>query len=81
MLPSLWPGVSTNYESRPPARAMSNKPKESKPKRVATYTRMSEHRPQLSRARQMAVIRKYAKRHGLEITSSYSDGTKGGGKA
>ena len=59
---------------------MSNKAKKSKPKRVAAYTRMSEHRPTTSLAQQMAVIRKYAKRHGLEIVRSYSDGAKGGGK-
>ena len=59
---------------------MSNKAKKSKPKRVATYTRMSENRPQLSLARQMAVIRKYAKRRGLIIVKNYSDGAKGGGK-
>lgn len=60
---------------------MSNKPKKSKPKRVATYTRMSENRPPLSRAQQMAVIRKYAKQRGLKIVKNYSDGAKGGGKA
>ena len=58
---------------------MSNQAKKSKPKRVATYTRMSEHRPHASLAQQMAVIRKYAKRHGLGIVRSYSDGAKGGG--
>src|ERR1039458_9578696 len=63
MLPSLWSGDSTNHESRQPARAMSNKAKKSKPKRVAAYARRSSKRPQLSLARQMAVIRKYAKRH------------------
>jgi hypothetical protein len=72
---------STNHESHTPARAMSNKAKKTKPKRVATYTRMSEKRPQLSRAQQMAVIRKYAKRRGLKIVMNYSDGAKGGGKA
>ena len=60
---------------------MSNKTKKSKPKRVATYTRWPVNRPHLSLAGQMAMIRKYAKRHGLEIVSSYSDGAKGGGKA
>ena len=52
-----------------------------KPKRVATYTRRSSKHPQLSLARQMAVIRKYAKRRGLEVVAGYSDGGKGGGKA
>jgi DNA invertase Pin-like site-specific DNA recombinase len=60
---------------------MSNKAKKSKPKRVAAYARRSSKRPQLSLARQMAVIRKYAKRHGLKIIKNYSDGAKGGGKA
>ena len=60
---------------------MSNKAKKSKPKRVATYTRMSELRPHSSRAQQMAVICKYAKRRGLKIVKNYSDGAKGGGKA
>gem|GEM_PF-1438051 len=80
-LPSLWPGDGTNHESHSPARAMSNKAKKSKPKRVATYTRMSENRPQLSRARQMAVFRKFVKRRCLKIIKNYSDGAKGGGKA
>ena len=60
---------------------MSNKPKKSKPKLVATYTRMSENLWQSSRTQQMAVIRKYAKRRGLIIVKNYSDGAKGGGKA
>ena len=60
---------------------MSNKTKKSKPKRVATYTPMSENCQHLSRVQQMAVIRKYAKRRGLIIVKSYSDGAKGGGKA
>ena len=60
---------------------MSKKARKSKPKRVATYTRMSANRPHLSRGQQMAVIRKYAKRRGLIIVKNYSDGAKGGGKA
>ena len=60
---------------------MNNKAKKSKPKSVATYTRWSSKRPQLSLARQMAVIRKYAKRRGLEVVMAGSDGGKGGGKA
>ncbi len=51
-----------------------------KPNRVAIYTRWSSKRPQLSLAGQMAVIRKYAKRRGLEIVRTFSDGGEGGGK-
>jgi len=51
------------------------------PKRAAAYaSRLSKH-PQTSIARQMAVIRKYAKRRGLIIVKNYSDGAEGGGKA
>ena len=50
------------------------------PKRVAVYTRMSSKRPQLSRAGQLAEIRKYAKQRGLVIVRSDSDGAKGGTK-
>jgi DNA invertase Pin-like site-specific DNA recombinase len=57
---------------------MSHQPP--KPKRAATYARRSSKRPQLSLARQMAVIRRYAKRRGLEIVMAYADGEKGGGK-
>ena len=53
--------------------------KASKPKRAAAYVPRSSKHPQLSLARQMAVIRKYAKRRGLEIVSEYSGGGKGGG--
>jgi len=56
---------------------MSSKVKKPKPKRVATHTRMSENRPQLSRVQQLAMMRKYAKRHGLSIVMKYSDGAKG----
>jgi len=79
MLPSLWPGDSTNHELRQPACSMSNKAKKSKPTRVVTYTRWSAERPQLSLAGQVAVIRKYAKRHSLKIVMAYSDVAKGGG--
>jgi len=58
---------------------MSHEPP--KPKRAAAYARQSPKQPQFSVVRQMAVIRKNAKRHGLEIARSYSDGAKGGGKA
>ncbi len=54
---------------------------ESTPKRAAAYaSRLSKH-PQTSITRQMALIRKYAKRRGLKIVMNYSDGAKGGGKA
>jgi len=52
-----------------------------KSKRAAAEARRPSTRPQLSLARQMAVIRKYAKGHGLEIVRAYADGRKGGGKA
>jgi predicted site-specific integrase-resolvase len=51
-----------------------------KPKRVAIYTRWSSQRPQLSLSRQIAVIRKYAKRRSLKIVMNHSDGAKGGAK-
>ena len=51
-----------------------------KPKRVVIYTRWSSKRPKLSLARQMTVIRKYAKRRGLQIVMVHSDGAKGGAK-
>jgi len=50
------------------------------PKRAAAYARRSSKHPKSSIARQMTVIRKYAKRRGLEIVMAYSDGRKGGGK-
>jgi len=52
-----------------------------KPKRAAGYARRLSKHPQTSIARQMAVIRKYAKQRGLIIVKDYSDGAKGGGKA
>ena len=55
--------------------------KASKPKRVVAYARRSSKYPQFSVVRQMAVIRKYAKRRGLKVVKNYSDGAKGGGKA
>ena len=51
------------------------------PKRAAAYVRRLAKHPQTSIARQIAVIRKYAKRRGLKIVMNYSDGAKGGGKA
>ena len=53
----------------------------STPKLAAAYARRSSKHPQFSTERQMIVIRKYAKRHGLKIVRNYSDGAKGGGKA
>ena len=58
---------------------MSHEPP--KPKRAVAYARRSSKHPQFSVVRQMAVIRKYAKRHGLKIVKNYADGAKGGGKA
>jgi DNA invertase Pin-like site-specific DNA recombinase len=51
-----------------------------KPKRAAAYARRSSKHSQFSIARQMAVIRKYAKQRGLEIVMADSEGKKGGGK-
>ena len=48
-----------------------------KPRRTAAYARRSSKLPQLSKARQMAEIRKYAKRRGLEVMMNYLDGAKG----
>ena len=59
---------------------MSNKANESKPERIATYTRMKANHAPYSPGGQMAAIRKYAKRHGLKIVMSYSDQVKGGGQ-
>jgi len=59
---------------------MSKKASKPKQKRVVAYARRSSKHPQSSIARQMTVIRKYAKRRGLEIVMAYSDGGKGGGK-
>jgi DNA invertase Pin-like site-specific DNA recombinase len=52
-----------------------------KPKRAVAYARRSSKHPQFSVVGQMAVIRKYAKRHGLKIVKNYSDEAEGGGKA
>jgi len=52
-----------------------------KQKRAAAYMRPSSKLPQLWIARQMAVIRKYAKQRGLEVVMPGSDGGKGGAKA
>jgi len=57
---------------------MSNKA--SKPKRAVVYARRSSKHPQISIGRQMTVIRKYAKRRGLEVVMACSDGLKGGRK-
>jgi hypothetical protein len=71
-------GKLQNHEPKPPARTMSHEPP--KPKRAAAYARRPAKHSQCSTGRQMAVIRKYAKRRGLEIETAYSDGGKGGGK-
>ena len=51
-----------------------------KPKRTAAYARRSSGLPQLLTARQMAEIRKYAKRQELEVVMNYLDEAKGGKK-
>jgi len=51
-----------------------------KPKGAASYARRLSKHSQFSIARQMTVIRKYAKRRGLEIVMAYLDGGKGSGK-
>ena len=51
-----------------------------KPKRAAAYACRSSKHPQFSIARQMGVIRKFAKRRGLKIVMAYADVGKGGGK-
>jgi hypothetical protein len=43
-------------------------------KSAAVYVRMSKKHGHSSISDQMRVIRKYAKRHGLEIENKYSDG-------
>jgi predicted site-specific integrase-resolvase len=68
------------HELQPPARAMSKKSSKPKQEHAAAYARRSSKHPKSSIARQMTVIRKYAKRRGLEIVMAYSDGRKGGGK-
>jgi DNA invertase Pin-like site-specific DNA recombinase len=50
------------------------------PKRTVAYARRSAKHPQLSIARQMTVIHKYAKQRGLVIVKAYADGLKGDGK-
>jgi hypothetical protein len=44
------------------------------PKSAAIYVRESKKHGQFSISDQMRVIRKYAKRRGLEIESKFSDG-------
>jgi hypothetical protein len=51
-----------------------------KTKRVTSYTCWLSMRPQLSLARQLAVIRKFATQRGMEIVMAYSDWEKGGKK-
>jgi hypothetical protein len=45
-------------------------------KSIAVYVRKSKKHGQFSISDQMRVIRKYAKRRGLEIEGAYSDGAK-----
>ena len=45
-------------------------------KSAAVYVRKSTKHGQFSISDQMRVIRKYAKRRGLEIENKYSDGAK-----
>ena len=66
-----------SHKIQPSAHNMSHE--SPTPKRAAAYARRSSKHPQFSTARQMTVIRKYAKRRGLEIVMAYSDGLKGGG--
>jgi hypothetical protein len=44
------------------------------PRRTATYARMVMQRRGLSAGKQMAVVRRYARRHGLKIVREYSQG-------
>ena len=44
------------------------------PRRAATYVRMAVRRRASSASKQMAIVRRYARRHGLKIVSEYSDG-------
>ena len=77
--PAFGRELLRSHKIQPSAHNMSHEPP--KPKRAAAYARRSPKQPQFSVVRQMAVIRKYAKRHGLKIVKNYSDGAKGGGKA
>jgi len=45
-------------------------------KSIAVYVRKSSKHRQFSISNQLRVIRKYAKRRGLEIENKYSDGAK-----
>jgi hypothetical protein len=67
-----------NRELQSPTRTMRHEAPA--PKRAAAWARRSSKHPQFSTARQMTVIRNYAKRRGLEIAMAYSDGGKGSGK-
>jgi DNA invertase Pin-like site-specific DNA recombinase len=44
--------------------------------RASIYVRKSKKHQRFSISNQMRVIRKYAKRRGLEIENKYSDGAK-----
>jgi hypothetical protein len=76
--PAFGRGASRNHEISSPARTMSHDAPT--PKRTVAYARRSSKHPQLSIARQMTLIRKYAKRRRLEVVMACSDGLKGDGK-
>jgi hypothetical protein len=44
------------------------------PRRTATYVGMAVRRRGLSAGKQMAVVRRYARRHGLKIVREYRQG-------
>jgi hypothetical protein len=44
------------------------------PRRTATYARMAVRRRGLSAGNQTAVLRRYARRHGLKIVREYRQG-------
>jgi hypothetical protein len=44
------------------------------PRRAVTYIRMTVRRRGLSSGKQMAVVRRYARRHGLKIVHEYWEG-------
>jgi hypothetical protein len=47
------------------------------PRRAVTYIRMTVRRRGLSSGKQMAVVRLYARRHGLKIVREYLEGGEG----
>jgi len=44
------------------------------PRRAATYVRMAVRRRALPAGKQMAIVRRFARRYGLKIVSECSDG-------